>query len=221
MQFSQLVIFDWDGTLMDSIDRIVSAMQVTAQSVRLSVPEEQAVKDIIGLSLEPALERLFGQLPTATLSQFLARYRDEYVDLNATPTPLFADAIATLHTLHDTGHGVAVATGKARRGLDRVWQETNVGHLFHASRCADETCGKPDPEMLHQLMDEFQVSADNTIMVGDSIHDMQMAKAAGVHAVGVDFGAHDGVKLKAAGADHVISQLQQLPELIRGSVWHS
>lgn len=219
MQFSKLIIFDWDGTLMDSVARIVSAMRVTAETVRLSVPEEQAVKDIIGLSLEPALVRLFGQLPDDQKSQFLARYRDEYVDLNTTPTPLFSDAIDTLDALRSSGHGVAVATGKARRGLDRVWQETRVGHLFHGSRCADETCGKPDPEMLHQLMQEFQVSERDTIMVGDSVHDMQMARAAGVHAIGVDFGVHDADRLKAAGAVHVISQLQQLPALIKGDVW--
>ncbi|WP_241970597.1 HAD family hydrolase [Idiomarina aquatica] len=217
MTHSQLVIFDWDGTLMDSIGRIVSAMRATAQHLRLSVPTEQAVKDIIGLSLEPAIELLFGRLPTAQHQQFLARYRDEYVDLNTTPTPLFDDAIEVIEQLRQRQYGVAVATGKARRGLDRVWLETQVGHLFDGSRCADESKGKPDPQMLHELMTELGYLPQQTVMVGDSVHDIKMAKAAGVRAIGVDFGVHDAQRLKAAGADHVISRLSELPNIIGAS----
>ena len=211
---SRLVIFDWDGTLMDSIDRIVSSMQVTAKHMRLPVPEVQAVKDIIGLSLEPAIERLFGVLPSAQYDAFLARYRDEYVDLNVTPTPLFPTALAVLEELKRRQHIIAVATGKARKGLDRVWREVAMSDFFDASRCADETRGKPHPQMLHELMAQLQFEPHQTVMVGDSEHDMRMAKAAGTYAIGVDFGVHDATRLTAAGADVVISDLNQLPTLI-------
>lgn len=199
---------------MDSIDRIVSSMQVTAGHLRLPVPEVQAVKDIIGLSLEPAIERLFGVLPREEYDAFLARYRDEYVDLNTTPTPLFPAAIAVLDELKQRQHRLAVATGKARKGLDRVWKEVAMSDYFHASRCADETRGKPHPQMLHELMTELQFAPQQTLMIGDSEHDMRMAKAAGTYAIGVDFGVHDAARLTAAGADVVISDLRQLTELI-------
>ena len=218
MTSPQLVIFDWDGTLMDSIGRIVSSMQTTASFLKLKVPTDNAVKDIIGLSLEPAIEQLFGVLPEPQHQLFLERYRDEYIELNTTPTPLFSDALGTIERLRIEQHYLAVATGKARRGLDRVWGELGVADLFHGSRCADETKGKPDPEMLHQLMSELGFSPQQTLMVGDSIHDMRMAKAAGVRAIGVTFGVHNESLLRQAGADDVIQQLQQLPDRIKGSL---
>lgn len=216
MTSPQLVIFDWDGTLMDSIGRIVSSMKITASSLNLQVPTDNAVKDIIGLSLEPAMNQLFGVLPDPQRQLFLERYRDEYVELNTTPTPLFSDALGTIDQLRVEQHCLAVATGKARRGLDRVWGELGVAELFHGSRCADETKGKPDPEMLYQLMSELGFKPQQTMMVGDSIHDMRMAKAAGVRAIGVTFGAHNEPLLRQAGADHIIHQLQQLPDLLKG-----
>ncbi|RUO77625.1 HAD-IA family hydrolase [Idiomarina seosinensis] len=216
MTSPQLIIFDWDGTLMDSIARIVSSMQATASFLKLKVPSDNAVKDIIGLSLEPAIEQLFGTLPAAQHQLFLERYRDEYIELNTTPTPLFRDALVTIEKLRTEQHYLAVATGKARRGLDRVWAELEIADLFHGSRCADETKGKPDPEMLYQLMSELDFSPQQTLMVGDSVHDMRMAKAAGVKAIGVTFGVHNEPLLRQAGADHVIRQLHQLPDLIKG-----
>ena len=214
MRSSRLVIFDWDGTLMDSVGRIVSSMRVTATALNLVVPTYQSVKDIIGLSLEPAIERLFGRLPRAQYDRFLSRYRDEYVEFNTTPTPMFDNAEAVIQLLKQQQHAVAVATGKARRGLDRVWAEVNIGPLFNASRCADETQGKPNPQMLHELMEELGYLPNQTIMVGDSVHDIRMATNAGVKAIGVDFGVHDRGRLLDAGADHVVSNLDQLPLLI-------
>ena len=167
------------------------------------------------MSLEPAIKQLFGPLPVAQYKAFLARYRDEYVDLNTTPTPLFESVTEVLTALKQEQHVIAVATGKARRGLDRVWQETAMHDVFASSRCADESESKPHPKMLYELMTELQFLPQQTVMVGDSVHDMRMAKAAGVTAIGVDFGVHDSNRLTAAGADIVISKLQQLPPFIK------
>lgn len=113
----ELIIFDWDGTLMDSVGQIVSSMQNSATAVGLPVPEAHAVRDIIGLSLQPAITRLFGELPATSLNGFLEQYRREYVELNPTPTPFFANSLTTLGLLRNNGHKLAVATGKMRRGL--------------------------------------------------------------------------------------------------------
>lgn len=186
----QLIIFDWDGTLMDSVGRIVSSMQNSATAVGLPVPEAHAVRDIIGLSLQPAITRLFGELPAASLDGFLAQYRREYVELNPTPTPFFANSLTTLGLLRNNGHKLAVATGKMRRGLDRIWLETGTGHYFDSSRCADESESKPSPQMLLDLLDEFKLMPEQAVMVGDSVYDMQMAAAIDMPRIGVSYGVH-------------------------------
>lgn len=185
----QLIVFDWDGTLMDSIQRIVSSMQATARQLALPVPTAEAVKAIIGLSLQPAIERLFGRLSAPTYQQFLEYYRDQYVTLDPTPTPVFDGVPELLESLRAQGYLLAVATGKARRGLDRVLAESQLGDFFVATRCADESASKPNPQMLHELMQITGVTAARTLMIGDSDHDLSMAKAAEVDALAVSFGA--------------------------------
>lgn len=208
----RLIVFDWDGTLMDSIGRIVSSMQKTAQHNGLPVPTDVAVRDIIGLSLEPAIEKLFGVLEPSRLNSFLNQYRDEYVDLNPTPSPLFHDAKPVLSKLTYSGLQLAVATGKARRGLQRVWDESCTEHYFATSRCASETLGKPAPQMLYEIMKELNANPEQTVMVGDSVHDMKMAVAAGVHPIGVSFGVHDAERLSEAGAVLVVNSLTELSD---------
>ncbi|WP_198674461.1 HAD-IA family hydrolase [Idiomarina tyrosinivorans] len=203
MSQKHLIIFDWDGTLMDSVGRIVSSMQATAKALELPVPLATDVQHIIGLSLAPAIEQLFGGLAEPQLRQFIRRYSDEYVTFNQTPTPLFNGIEVMLDSLRKH-HLLAVATGKARRGLNRVLAETSLHTHFVATRTADETAGKPDPLMLQQLINEAQTSAARTIMVGDSIYDMEMAKNAGVTAIGVSYGVHSHAQLLAAGASTVV-----------------
>lgn len=217
MKDKRLIVFDWDGTLMDSIGRIVSSMQNTARHIGLPVPTDVAVRDIIGLSLEPAIEKLFGALNRTELDSFLVQYRDEYVDLNPTPSPLFNDAKTVLSKLTQSGFQLAVATGKARRGLQRVWSESETEHYFSASRCASETLGKPNPQMLYEIMDELRIRPEQSVMVGDSVHDMKMAIAAGVHPIGVSFGVHNAERLCEAGAASVVNSLIELSDrLIEG-----
>lgn len=210
----QLLIFDWDGTLMDSVGRIVSSMQATAAHLALPIPSDTQVRDIIGLSLEPAIERLFGALDSGRHSQFLARYRDQYVDLDPTPTPLFAGVREMLTDLRTQGYQLGVATGKARRGLVRVWEETDTAQYFDVSRCADESISKPDPRMLFELLEETGCDVDKALMIGDSIHDLRMAQAAGMDRVGVDFGVHSAQQLGAYAPLAVLSSWQQLPAVL-------
>lgn len=205
-----LVIFDWDGTLMDSVGRIVSSMQRTAARLNLVQPSEAAVRDIIGISLEPAIERLFGTLSDADMTMFKDVYRQQYVHEDITPSPLFPGAQVLLESLRERGHTLAVATGKARHGLERVWQEANIEHLFHASRCADETASKPHPLMLHELLAETGHAVEDAIMIGDSIHDMQMAQNAGMARIAVGFGAHDASRLAAHQPLTIINELAAL-----------
>lgn len=155
MQRIRLAIFDWDGTLMDSVGRIVACMQGAARDCGEEVPEPQSIHQIIGLSLEVGIPRLFNLTKGSERAQALiARYRHHYLH-DDTPSPLFAGARELLHDWQAQGIGLAVATGKSRRGLDRVLDETALRPLFAASRGADEANSKPDPLMLEQILAEL------------------------------------------------------------------
>jgi|SRR5690554_3379672 len=209
-----LVIFDWDGTLMDSVGRIVSSMQHTAAQLQLPEPSVSAVREIIGISLEPAIEQLFGQLAPQTMADFLDCYREQYVYNDTTPSPLFSGAQSMLDDLYQRGYTLAVATGKARHGLERVWQDSQVRHLFHTSRCADETASKPNPRMLHEILNETGYDVSQAIMVGDSVHDMRMAENAGMARIAVGFGAHAAERLAKHQPLAVIHELSALPDYL-------
>jgi phosphoglycolate phosphatase len=187
MRFSH-IIFDWDGTIMDSAAKIVSCMQLAAIESGLPVPSAEAVKDIIGISLCPAIAKLFTvDLPRA--EQVAAHYKDIFIKKDETPSPLFEGVITTLDTLSNS-HVLGVATGKARRGLKRAWEHTQSAHYFSASRCADDAESKPSPDMLLQLLRFWGVDAKNVLMVGDTVYDMQMAEVIGMPRLGVSFGVH-------------------------------
>lgn len=214
MRRFELVIFDWDGTLMDSVGRIVSSMQSAAIQIGRAVPEADAVRNIVGLSLQEALPRLFGPLDELGYQQLLQAYRQQYVHDDPTPTPLFAGVASTLHQLTERGHLLAVATGKARAGLDRVLAQTGFSQLFHASRGADEARSKPDPMMLEQLLAQLNVPLEQAVMVGDSSYDMEMAANLGMARIGVDWGVHDVSTLKQFAPLAVISHMDELLALV-------
>lgn len=195
---------------MDSVQRIVSSMQNTATHLELPVPTAVAVRDIIGLSLEPAIFRLFGTLDESTMAAFLAQYRVEYVERNQTPSPLFANVETTLQQLRDRGHTLAVATGKMRRGLDRIWLETGLGQYFDYSRCADESESKPSPRMLLDILERTGHSPADAIMIGDSVYDMQMAEAIEMPRLGVSFGVHSREQLSVHQPLTVIDKIDDV-----------
>ena len=205
---TQLVVFDWDGTLMDSTGRIVSAMQTTARNLQLPVPTEIDVKGIIGLSLDECYRRLF---PDVNDHDWITKeYRYQYVEGDQTPTPLFEGAMETLEHLKNQGHLLAVATGKARYGLDRVLSESGLGHLFDVTIASDEARGKPDPDMLHKLLQHTGASPNDALMVGDTTYDLQMARSAGMDSIAVSFGAHTVDQLKSLSPIAIINSLQEL-----------
>ncbi|MDX1525145.1 MULTISPECIES: HAD family hydrolase [Idiomarinaceae] len=205
-----LIIVDWDGTVMDSVARIVASMQASARILELPVPSVAAVKDIIGISLQPAIEKLFGRFTTEQMVRFTDVYRQQYVVDCQTPSPLFAGALATLQQLREQGYQLAVATGKARQGLERAWDETATRQLFDFSRCADEAKSKPDPTMLVDILTAAKRQPHEAVMIGDSIHDMRMAAAVNMPRIGVGFGVHDAAQLQPYQPLAIISQWPDL-----------
>ncbi|MCF5765931.1 HAD-IA family hydrolase [Aeromonas veronii] len=194
MQDIRLAIFDWDGTLMDSVGRIVACVQGAARDCELTVPAPAQIRQIIGLSLDVAMSRLFPLCSDSgatrderQIAALINRYRHHYLH-DATPSPLFAGAGELLHDWQSRGLQLAVATGKSRRGLDRVLDETGLRPLFMTSRGADEARSKPDPLMLEQILDELGLSPRQAVMVGDSVHDMAMAEAIAMPRIGVTWG---------------------------------
>ncbi|AEY01722.1 HAD-superfamily hydrolase [Oceanimonas sp. GK1] len=208
----ELVIFDWDGTLMDSVARIVSCMQAAASDCGQRVPTPEAVRHIIGLSLYRAFPVLFGDLSPAESDGLLQAYRRHYLELNTTPSPLFAGAADTLAGLHRGGYRLAVATGKAREGLDSVLADTGLGHLFHALRGADQARSKPDPLMLAQILEELRLAPSQAVMVGDSSYDLAMAEAIGMDRIGVTYGVHSRDQLGVHGPVALIDDIRHLPQ---------
>jgi phosphoglycolate phosphatase len=206
----KLVIFDWDGTLMDSVGRIVSSMQAAASLSGQLEPNVAAVKNIIGLSLEVAVARLFPDAGQQQQHVVFTHYKDQYSNHNQTPTPLFAGADTLLRDLNANGYKLAVATGKGRQGLQRVLHQSGVADLFHGTRSADEAQSKPSPDMLQQLLHEMQFDNHQAVMIGDSEYDMKMARAMNMDRIGVSFGVHDTPRLLAQRPLTVIDQLSEL-----------
>ena len=227
-----LVIFDWDGTLMDSIGKIITCIENMARALQLPIPSESDIRDIIGLSMTEALRVLFpqglnlsassvysqpqhpknafGQGEDDQYQQMRAEFKAQYLHLDATPTPLFAQAPFLIDQLHTQGYQLAVATGKARAGLDRVFEQTGLGRYFVASRCADEVHSKPHPEMISSLLKELNIAPNRALMVGDSLLDLTMAANAGIDSVGVTYGAHSAEKLLRAKPIALIDSPAQL-----------
>ena len=210
----QFIIFDWDGTLMDSIGRIVSSMKETAIALDFPVPSDQLARSVIGMSLEKALEVVFPDADEVQAKQLFQQYRKEYIELNTTPTPMFDGAEALLLSLKKSGNKLAVATGKARAGLDRVLVSTNLSELFVDTICADETESKPSPVMLQTICQRNGFDISDCVMIGDTIHDLAMAKAAGMDSIGVTFGVNNRQELEAYQPVAIVDDFEQLAEAL-------
>ncbi|MDX1693881.1 MAG: HAD-IA family hydrolase [Ketobacteraceae bacterium] len=186
----KMIIFDWDGTLMDSLSRIVSCMQAAGRDLDLPSRSEKQVHDIIGLGLEEAISQLYPRLPATQVAHMRARYAHHYLREDHSPSRFYEGVLPMLDNLRERPVWLSVATGKSRKGLDRVMQAASSGHYFHSSRCSDETESKPSPRMVLELLDLHGVSASDAIVVGDTEFDMAMAENAGVDRIGVGWGAH-------------------------------
>ncbi|MGV2873648.1 HAD-IA family hydrolase [Colwellia sp. E150_009] len=214
MQYYKLVIFDWDGTLMDSVERIVSSMQSAAETVGLTIPSNDDVKQIIGLSLNVGLEKLFSAITPEQVEAMLVQYKYEYLEGDKTPTPLFDNAMTLLSTLKKSSKLLAVATGKGREGLNRVLQVSETNHLFNTTRCAGEMPSKPDPEMLHSILAELEVAPHEAVMIGDTSHDLAMAQNAGIDSIGVTFGVHNKQILQQYAPKAIVDSISELHTLL-------
>ncbi|MBS1188964.1 MAG: haloacid dehalogenase superfamily enzyme, subfamily [Rhodocyclaceae bacterium] len=198
MKRYELIVFDWDGTLMDSAAAIVHSIQAACRDLGLPVPAEAGVRHVIGLGLVDALQQAVPELDPKHYSWMAERYRYHYLSRDHELT-LFDGIEALLGDLGAAGHLLAVATGKSRIGLDRAMSHAGLGVHFHGSRCADECFSKPHPQMLEELMAEFAVAPTQTLMIGDTSHDLQMASNAGVEALAVTYGAHSREHLAGYG----------------------
>ncbi|WP_097302598.1 HAD-IA family hydrolase [Pseudomonas chlororaphis] len=193
----KLLIFDWDGTLADSIGRIVEAMHVASDRSGLARCDDFAVKGIIGLGLPEAIRTLYPHISDAELVNFRQHYADHYIALEAEPSPLFVGVVQSLEAFRREGYHLAVATGKARRGLDRVLKAHGWEDYFDITRAADETASKPHPLMLEQILAHCEVRPEQALMVGDSSFDLLMARNAGMASVAVSYGAQSLEALQA------------------------
>ncbi|MCP5419836.1 MAG: HAD-IA family hydrolase [Gammaproteobacteria bacterium] len=208
-----LVVFDWDGTLMDSTAHIVACLQAAAVDVGLTPPAEEAARNIIGLSLLEACRALFPNGELADPGLLADAYRKHFF-VTPQPSRLFADAIPMASTLRDQGYLLAVATGKSRRGLQSDLEATGFGRWLDASRCADETASKPDPLMLLEILEELGVEAQRALMVGDTEYDLVMARNAGVRSMAVSGGAHESTRLLAHQPLACLASLSELPQTL-------
>ena len=209
-----LIIFDWDGTLMDSIGLIVESMHVAGEAHGFQTTDK-AVKDIIGLSLMNGIEILYPQASDTQKLAIQQSYADYYIP-NSHRTPFFSPIEGMLQTLQNQGKSLAVATGKKRKGLDRVLEASDSHDYFVMTRCADEAGSKPDPQMLTDILDYTQQQISNAVFIGDSIYDIQMATQLDMTSIAVNYGTASSAELAAEQPTYQVDTPQALADLLCG-----
>ncbi|MFC0398647.1 HAD-IA family hydrolase [Paraburkholderia rhizosphaerae] len=209
-----LIVFDWDGTLMDSTAHIARSIQAACRDLGLPVPATEAASFVIGLGLRDALHIAAPTLDPADYPRLAERYRFHFLVKDPT-TELFAGAREMLVELRDTGYLLGIATGKSRVGLNRALDQARLTSLFDGTRCADETFSKPHPAMLHELTRELGQDPARTVMIGDTTHDLQMAANAGVAGVGVAYGAHPADSLTPFAPKFIADNIGSLSDWLR------
>ena len=206
-----LIVFDWDGTLIDSAGAIAECIQAAAREMDLPVPDRARASHVIGLGLEDSLRHAVPALPSEKYMEFVGLYR-KYFLAREDSMQLFPGVRELLARLNARGHRLAVATGKSRKGLERAFEASGLGGHFVASRCGDETDPKPHPAMLVELLRELAIGPELALMIGDTSHDLAMARSAGVAAVGVAYGAHPAAALRALAPLECVSSVGELAE---------
>ena len=206
-----LIAFDWDGTLFDSTRVITRSIQLAVRDVGGTVPTDEQASYVIGMALGAALAHAAPDVPPEKYPELGARYQVHYF-AHKDDLTLFDGVLELLAELKSRNHWLAVATGKSRRGLDEALRSSQLTGVFDGSRTADETAGKPHPRMLHELMREFGVDPERTLMIGDTTHDLQMARNAGCPSVGVSYGAHEPGAFAELGPLHVAHTVRDLQQ---------
>jgi phosphoglycolate phosphatase len=210
MKFN-LLVFDWDGTLMDSEAHIVACVEAAVRDLDLPMPSQDAIRDIIGLGLVEAVNVLFPGHKEGLHVEIANRYRIHFFKDNGSPSQLFEGAREVLSDLSQQGYLLAVATGKGRKGLDYALESTGLVDFFHFTRCADETFSKPHPEMLNQLLEQTGVEPGQALMIGDTEYDLEMAVNAGMPSLGVTYGTHSLERLLKHNPLACVDHVREIP----------
>jgi phosphoglycolate phosphatase len=211
MSHGQAIIFDWDGTLMDSEAAIVAAMREAYRQLQFPAPSYAEVRDIIGLSLDDALASLSPHIELPARCEIIANYRLNYTTRSESPK-LFPGVERVLTELYQRGYALAVATGKSHKGLKKSLAGTNLGDIFSAMRTGDQCESKPSPAMLNEIIHELGIEAESALMIGDTEFDLAMAHSAGVACAAVSYGAHDVQRLKLFKPVFTLDKFEELPD---------
>jgi phosphoglycolate phosphatase len=184
-----VIIFDWDGTVVDSTQTIAEAIRQSCRDLSLAVPSLEQAAYVIGLGLHDALRHVAPDLPEERVPELTARFRVHYLSRDQFLRP-FDGMLSLFDTLRAADLPLAVATGKSRVGLERALDATKTRHYFATTRCADESVPKPGPEMVLEICEDLAIEPQQALVIGDTTHDLQMARAAGAHGLAVSYGAH-------------------------------
>ncbi len=209
-----LIIFDWDGTLVDSIDWIVTCLSKAAEMCGCEVPENQKLKDTIGLSIQKTMDGLFPKIDPLVKERLISYYRQEYMSKQITKDDLFIGVNEMILELKQKGYKLAVATGKTRLELDKAIQGTGLSGFFDSTRTADQTASKPQPDMLDEIIEEIGVRKERTVMIGDSIHDIEMANNASIASIAVTSGANTYEQLQKFNPLITLPQTIQILDIL-------
>ncbi len=210
----RLLVFDWDGTLADSTAIIAGALQQACRDLGEPVPDEQSARHVIGLGLADALRHVAPSLPAARYGDLVARYRENYFERDP-EIPLFDGVREMLAELDAAGFLLGVATGKTRAGLAHAMARQQIAHLFAGTRCADESAPKPSPDMLLELMELLDADPTETLMIGDTTHDLLLARQAGASAIAVTYGAHPASELAREVSLATVHSIEELRSWLR------
>ena len=212
----QLLIFDWDGTLMDSVARIVNCLRLASEEVFGEEPRHNnELKEVIGLGLREALLKLHPHSSEKQLQIMADHYRYQYMEVNKTASTLFEGAEAVLESLENQGYWLAIATGKGRPGLDQVLEITGLEKRFHTTRCASETFSKPHPLMLEEILQQLGMNVEDALMIGDTEYDMEMARNANMDRLGVSYGVHPAERLEKHQPIGCIDNILHLDDFLK------
>lgn len=212
----QLLVFDWDGTLIDSTAKIAACLRDAATEAGAVVHIEDQYRYVIGLGLREAFLHLYPAASEVVIQKMMGNYRRHYLYENKIQVDLFQGVEGMLQTLIERGHQLAIATGKNREGLDRVMREMGLGHYFRVTRCASETASKPDSRMLHEILRESRMAANSALMIGDTTFDLEMAQRAGMRSVAVRSGAHSAGQLQSWSPLTILDDITHLVSWLDG-----
>lgn len=208
------VIFDWDGTVVDSVEHIADCLLHAATHTGFPALERSVYRDIIGLGLMEALQRLYPGINATDTARMREAYSTHFLATSASNQRTFPGMTTILEDLHSSDRRCAVATGKSRRGLDQALADSRLARWFHVTRCADETRSKPDPRMLIEILEHLQLQPTDAIMVGDTSYDLQMAQSIGMPSVGVSWGVHREDVLARYNPLAIVSSSDELRDLL-------